>query len=152
MLWTSAVSPGATGAESTTLHVSPSMMIWSGTAGTAGGRGEDDAVPKLYGQFRVFFDFGVLAYALERGILDRRFITHGLIVVDLSILLLTVDHPFAELVDQLACGPAHAGVQGCAHPLPTSMMPPPLPVQTVPSPANRPDSEGNTVSAGAVPL
>ena len=30
MLWTSAVSPGATGAESTTLHVSPSMMIWSG--------------------------------------------------------------------------------------------------------------------------
>ena len=34
MLWTSKASPGATGAESTTLHVSPSMMIWSGTAGT----------------------------------------------------------------------------------------------------------------------
>ena len=32
------------------------------------------------------------------------------------------------------------------------MMPPPLPVLTVPSPESRPDSEGNTVSAGAVPL
>ena len=51
----------------------------------------------------------------------------GLVLFLASILLLTVDHPFAELVDQLACGPAHADVQGCAHPLPTSMMPRPCP-------------------------
>ena len=44
-------------------------LVGDGGHGKAGGRGEDDAVPKLYGQFRVFFDFGILPYALERGIL-----------------------------------------------------------------------------------